>query len=400
MTKLHLQTSKTHNVTGKKVLVRVDLNVPMQNGLVTDTTRIDRIIPTLKDLVVRGARVILMAHFGRPKGQVKAEMSLAPVAKTVAEILGQPVTFATDTVGPMAQQTIENLEDGALCLLENLRFHPNEEQNDPAFAQQLAALADIYVNDAFSCAHRAHASTHAIVQFLPAYAGLSLAAECEALETVLAAPKRPMAALIGGAKVSTKLAVLENLVPKVDFLIIGGGMANTFLYALGKDIGRSLCEPSLASTAKQILATADSHNCQIILPKAVVIAKDLTAGETAKTVFLDAVPSDQMILDIGPDSAQDVIHILKKCQTLLWNGPMGAFEFPPFDAGTNAIANYAAKRTREKAIVSVAGGGDTLAALAEKAVDFSYISTAGGAFLEWLEGKPLPGIEALIAAQG
>jgi len=387
------------DVAGKRILIRVDLNVPMKDGKVTDSTRIDRTAPTLKELSEKGGKVIAMCHFGRPKGQVVPEMSLKPVAEALSVSLGQPVAFASDCVGAAAQAVVDGMKDGDIAILENLRFHPEEEKNDPDFAAKLAALGDIYVAEAFSCSHRAHASTEAIAKILPAYAGRLMQAELEALSGALDEPERPVAALVGGAKVSTKLDVLTNLVAKVDKLIIGGGMANTFLNAQGINVGSSLCEHDLADTARDILARAEKAGCEILLPQDAVVAKEFKEGAECEVVALDAVPSDGMILDIGPASIEFLSGKLAECKTIVWNGPMGAFEIAPFDKGTNALAQTAARLTKEGKLVSVAGGGDTVAALAHAGVeaDISYISTAGGAFLEWLEGKELPGVAVLKA---
>ena len=385
------------DVTGKKVIVRLDLNVPMKNGKVTDSTRIDRSAATLKELAGKGARVIVMAHFGRPQGKSAPEFSLKPLVEPLAKALGRPVAFAADCVGAPAREGADRLKDGEVLLLENLRFHAEEEKNDPAFAKQLASLAEIYVNDAFSCAHRAHASTEGIAHLLPAVAGRLMQTELDHLGAALGDPKRPVMAIVGGAKVSTKLDLLGNLVGKVDLLVIGGGMANTFLFAEGKEVGKSLAEREMAATAKEIVAKAKVKNCRIVLPVDAVVAGEFKAGVPTKTVDISAVPSDQMILDIGPKSAAAIGELLKTCKTLVWNGPVGAFETPPFDLGTTAAAKAAAALTQAKALLSVAGGGDTVAALAHAGVvdQFSYVSTAGGAFLEWMEGKDLPGVAAL-----
>ncbi len=385
-------------VAGQRVLVRGDLNLPVQDGRVTDTTRIDRMLPTLRELMDKGARVVVISHFGRPKGQVVPEMSLKPVADALSQALGgTKVAFAADCIGDAATAVVDDLADGEIALLENLRFHPGEEANDAGFAGDLAALGDLYVNDGFSVSHRAHASTEAIARLLPSAAGRNMQAELEALESALGDPKRPVLAVVGGAKVSTKLAVLGNLIEKVDALVIGGGMANTFLHALGTDVGASLCEADLADTARDIMAKADAAGCEIILPSDVVIAGKLESGAPSETVMTAAVPPEKMILDIGPDSAAALSDRLGSIRTLLWNGPLGAFEFPPFDAATVTVARAAAKCTEAGDMVSVAGGGDTVAALRHAGVagSFSYISTAGGAFLEWLEGKELPGVAAL-----
>jgi phosphoglycerate kinase len=384
-------------VAGKRVLVRGDLNVPVKDGKVSDATRIERLVPTLRDLLAKGARVIVISHFGRPKGKAVPEMSLAPVADALARTLGRPVAFATDCVGDAAKAVVDGLRDGEVALLENLRFHAGEEANDAEFARRLAALGDAYVNDGFSVSHRAHASTEAIARLLPSAAGRNMQAELEALEGALGSPQRPVVAIVGGAKISTKLEVLGNLIAKVDALVIGGGMANTFLHALGTDVGKSLCEKDLADTARAIMAKADAAGCEIVLPSDVVIAAKLEAGAPSETVRVAAVPPDRMILDIGADSAAALAERLRGTRTLLWNGPLGAFEFPPFDKSTVSVAQAAAERTRAGTLVSVAGGGDTVAALRHAGVadDFTYVSTAGGAFLEWLEGKELPGVAAL-----
>jgi phosphoglycerate kinase len=381
-------------LNGARVLVRVDLNVPVRDGQVSDATRIERAVPTLAELAAAGARVIVLSHFGRPKGQVVPALSLAPLAEPLSAALGRPVAFADLAEAPDA---VAKMANGDVLLLENLRFDPGEEANGADFARTLAALGDIYVNDAFSCAHRAHASTFALAHLLPAAAGRALQAELAALEAALASPRRPVAALVGGAKVSTKLAVLGHLLDKVEQLIIGGGMANTFLFAKGIGVGASLCEADLADTAREIMANADKAGCEIVLPVDMVLARELRAGAASAIAPVDQVPDDMMILDIGPASVSDLTRRLAGCRTLLWNGPLGAFEFPPFDGGTVKVAQAAASQTRAGELISVAGGGDTVAALAHAgaADDFTYVSTAGGAFLEWLEGEVLPGIEAL-----
>ena len=386
------------DVSGKRVLVRVDLNVPVADGKVTDATRIERIAPTILELADKGAKVIMLAHFGRPKGGPEPEFSLAPIAEATAGIFGRPVAFADDCIGPAAAEAIDKLPDGGILLLENTRFHKGEEKNDPAFAKQLAN-ADIYVNDAFSAAHRAHASTEGLARHLPAFAGRTMQAELEALEKGLGNPARPVVAIVGGAKVSTKIDLLMNLVKKVDMLVIGGGMANTFLAARGTNVGKSLCEHDLADTAKQIMIEAASSNCALVLPVDGVIAREFKAGAASETVDIDAVPADAMILDVGPKTIDAVARAIDRAATLVWNGPLGAFEIEPFDRATVAAAKHAAKRTREGGLISVAGGGDTVAALNHAGVadDFTYVSTAGGAFLEWMEGKPLPGVEVLKA---
>ena len=384
-------------LAGKRVLVRVDLNVPMDEGRVTDATRIERVVPTIREIAEKGGRVVLLAHFGRPKGKVVASESLHPVIGALALALGQPVTFASDCVGELAKAAIDAMVDGDVVLLENTRFHPGEEKNDPAFADALAANGDIYVNEAFSAAHRAHASTEGLAHRLPAFAGRGMQAELDALTKGLEAPQKPVIALVGGAKVSTKIDLLQNLVKRVDMLVIGGGMANTFLHAQGKAVGKSLCERDLAETAQRILAAADEAGCRIILPSDAVVAGEFKANAENRTVSADQVPEDVMILDAGPASVRAVNAAIDEAATLVWNGPLGAFELKPFDAATVAAARHAAERTKAGRLVSVAGGGDTDAALnhAGVATDFTYVSTAGGAFLEWLEGKELPGVEAL-----
>lgn len=385
------------DVSGKRVLVRVDLNVPTQDGRVTDTTRIERVAPTINELNEKGAKVILLAHFGRPKGEPNAEFSLAPIARATAEVLGKPVAFASDCIGDAAAKAIADLEVGGVLLLENTRFHKGEEKNDAEFAKALAANGDIYVNDAFSAAHRAHASTEGLARLLPAYAGRTMQAELEALEKGLGKPVKPVVAIVGGAKVSTKIDLLMNLVRKVDALVIGGGMANTFLAARGTDVGKSLCEHDLAPTAKQIMIEAVSAGCAIVLPSDAVVAKEFKANAANEVVDVNAVPADGMILDVGPKTVEAINGWIAKAQTLVWNGPLGAFEIAPFDAATVAAARFAAEQTRAGKLVSVAGGGDTVSALNHAGVadDFTYISTAGGAFLEWMEGKELPGVTAL-----
>ena len=389
------------DVRGKRVLVRVDLNVPMKGGRVTDMTRLERLKPTLDELARRGARVILLSHLGRPDGKQSPALSLEPLVVPLTEVLGgRRPRFAHDCVGPEAEAVARNLADGEIALLENLRFEPGEEANDLAFARKLAALGELYVDDAFSCAHRAHASVEALARLLPAAPGRLMEAELEALSRALEYPARPLAALVGGAKVSTKLALLDNLLDKVDALIVGGGMANTFLAAQGREVGTSLCERDLMATARAILAGAAERKRAILLPFDVAVASRLAPGEAVRIVAVDAVPADQMILDIGPETAEALAKRLEECRTLVWNGPLGAFETPPFDAGTMRVARAAAALTRAGKLLTVAGGGDTVAALSHSGVveAFSYVSTAGGAFLEWLEGKELPGVEALKAA--
>ncbi|WP_417678446.1 phosphoglycerate kinase [Roseibium sp.] len=387
------------DISGKRVLIRVDLNVPMKDGMVTDTTRIERILPTIRAVIAKGGKAILLAHFGRPKGERVADMSLKPVARPLSELLGQAVDFADDCIGEAAAEAVGKMQDGSVLLLENTRYHKGEEKNDPDFAKALAANGDVYVNDAFSAAHRAHASTEGIARLLPAYAGLTMQAELDALGSALGEPKRPVLAVVGGAKVSSKIDLLDNLVAKVDMLVIGGGMANTFLAAQGIDVGKSLCEHDLADTARTIMATAEKAGCEIVLPEDAVVAKEFKAGADNETVALDAIPADGMILDVGPASIAKVNEKIDQAATLVWNGPLGAFEIAPFDKATVAAAQHAAERTKQGKLNSVAGGGDTVAALnhANAGSAFSYVSTAGGAFLEWLEGKELPGVKALEA---
>jgi len=384
------------DVKGKRVLLRVDLNVPMENGKVTDLTRIERVAPTITEIADKGGKVILLAHFGRPKGRDPKE-SLKPVAAAVSQVIGRPVAFADDCIGEAAENAIAAMKGGDVLCLENTRFHKEEEKNDPAFVASLAKLGDIWVNDAFSAAHRAHATTEGLGHKLPAIAGRTMQAELEALDKALGAPKKPVIAIVGGAKVSTKLDLLENLVTKVNALVIGGGMANTFLHAQGIGIGKSLAEKDLAPTARRILEKAEKANCAIILPVDAVVAFHFEANAPSHAYGLDAIPSDGMILDVGPLSIERINSAIDDAATLVWNGPVGAFELTPFDKGTVSAARHAAARTQEKKLVSVAGGGDTVAALNAARVgdEFTYVSTAGGAFLEWMEGKPLPGVEVL-----
>ena len=384
------------DVTGKRVLLRVDLNVPMENGKVGDATRIERVAPTIAEIADRGGKAILLAHFGRPKGPDPKD-SLKPVAAEVAKIIKRPVAFAEDCIGEKAEIAVAAMKPGDVLCLENTRFHNGEENNDPAFVAALASLGDLWVNDAFSAAHRAHASTEGLGHRLPAYAGRAMQAELEALGKALEAPQRPVAAIVGGAKVSTKLDLLGNLVAKVDVLVIGGAMANTFLLAQGKPVGKSLAESDLAETARDILAKAKRQNCDVVLPVDAVVAQKFEALAPSRVVAVDAVGGDDMILDIGPRSIEHVVSVLGRSKTLLWNGPFGAFELEPFDNGTLEVAEAAAELTAAGHLVSVAGGGDTVAALNAAGVTarFSYVSTAGGAFLEWLEGKALPGVEVL-----
>lgn len=386
------------DITGKVALVRVDLNLPMQDGHVTDTTRVKASAPTILELADRGAKVLLLAHFGRPKGERNSTMSLSLVQGAVENVLGREVMFIPEVAGDVAKQAIGILRAGDIGLLENTRFWKGEEKNDSEFAQAISANADIYVNDAFSAAHRAHATTEGLARILPAYAGRAMQAELEALDKALGSPEKPVAAVVGGAKVSTKLAVLEHLVGQVDHLIIGGGMANTFLAARGVDVGKSLCEHDLAATAEKIMDAADKAGCTVHLPYDVVVAKEFAANPPSmRTCNVHEVAADEMILDVGPQAVEALGDVLKTCRTLVWNGPMGAFETQPFDAATVALARTAAALTKEGSLVSVAGGGDTVAALnhAGVAQDFTYISTAGGAFLEWMEGRELPGVAAL-----
>jgi phosphoglycerate kinase len=385
------------DVAGKRVLMRVDFNVPMKDGKVTDATRIARTVPSIKELTAKGAKVILLAHFGRPKGKVAPEFTLKPVADKTAELLGQPVAFGSDCVGPAAKAIVDAMKPGDVAMLENLRFHAEEEKNDVGFAKQLAELGDVLVSDAFSCSHRAHASVEALARILPAAAGRLMQKELEALTGALEKPQHPVAALVGGAKISTKLDVLGHLLDRVDQLIIGGAMANTFLAAKGVNVGKSLCEHDMLDNARAILAKAEKTGKHIALPVDVVIASEFKEGAPSKTVDVGAVPSDMMILDVGPQSVSALNAMLAGDKTLVWNGPLGAFEVKPFDSGTNAVAQQAAKLTKEGKLMSVAGGGDTVAALANAGAEanFSYVSTAGGAFLEWLEGKTLPGVEVL-----
>jgi len=385
------------DISGKRVLVRVDLNVPMKDGVVSDRTRIERVAPTIIELSEKGAKVILMAHFGRPKGQPVAQMSLRPVALAVEEVIDHHVDFSSDCIGDEAVREIGEMAPGDIVLLENTRFHAGEEDNDPVFARQLAANGDLYINDAFSAAHRAHGSTEGIAKLLPSYAGRTMEAELKALEQGLGNPQKPVVAIVGGAKVSTKIDLLTNLVGRVDALVIGGGMANTFLAAKGIDVGKSLCEHELADTARAIMATAQEQGCEIVLPVDGVIAAEFKAGAASDVVDINAVPSDKMILDAGPATVETINAWIGRAQTLVWNGPLGAFEIEPFDAATVSAAKYAADQTSERKLVSVAGGGDTVAALNHAGVvdKFTYVSTAGGAFLEWMEGKELPGVKAL-----
>ena len=384
-------------IKGQRVFVRVDLNVPMADGRVTDKTRLRALLPTVSELADKGAKVLLLAHFGRPKGAKHSEMSVSMVLDALQEVLGREVMFVPEIAGDIVAQSIGILADGDIALLENTRFWPGEEQNDPELARAVAANGDLYVNDAFSAAHRAHMSTEGLAHILPAYAGRSMEAELKALESALGSPEHPVAAVVGGAKVSSKLDVLNNLVKQVDHLIIGGGMANTFLAARGINVGKSLCEHDLADTANAILEAADVAGCTVHLPYDVVTSVEFRANPPVRTVNVHEVAADEMILDVGPAAVEALADVLKTCRTLVWNGPLGAFEMEPFDAATVSLARTAAALTREGSLVSVAGGGDTVAALAHAGVteDFTFVSTAGGAFLEWMEGKPLPGVDAL-----
>jgi len=385
------------SLSGKTVMTRVDINVPVENGRVTDATRIERIKPTIDDILAAGGKPVLMAHFGRPGGKPVAEFSLAQLVDAVSTTIGHPVAFCDETIGPKAEAAIAALPTGSVLLLENTRFNAGETSNDAGFAAALAALGEIYCNDAFSTAHRAHASTEGIARKLPSCAGRLMQAELSALEAALSKPEHPVVAVVGGAKVSTKLDLLGNLIPKVDQIVIGGGMANTFLAAQGIDVGKSLCEHDLADTAREIMARAKVANCELILPVDVVVAWEFAANTKSETVAADACPADAMILDAGPKSVEEVGKVFAAAKTLVWNGPLGAFEIEPFNMATDAAALKAAELTRAGSLRSVAGGGDTVAALntSGAAKDFTYISTAGGAFLEWLEGKTLPGVAAL-----
>jgi len=388
------------SLAGKTALVRVDFNVPMENGKVTEDTRLRVALPTINRLRDAGARVALLAHFDRPKGKVVPSMSLQPVVDDLEHLLGAPVRFSSDCIGDEAKAAIADLDIGGVVLLENVRFHPGEEANDPAFATQLAELGDLYVNDAFSAAHRAHASTEGLARLLPAYAGESMRRELDALDAALGKPQKPVLGIVGGAKVSTKLDLLKNLVGKLDRLAIGGGMANTFLYAQGVDIGGSLAEKDMADTARAILAEAGARGCEILLPIDVVVAKEVRPGVETRTLLVrEAIADDEKILDAGPLTVEKLIKGMALSRTVIWNGPLGVFEVPPFDAATVKAAQAAAQLTKSGALIAVAGGGDTVAALHYAGVvdDMTFVSTAGGAFLEWMEGKPLPGVEALQA---
>ncbi len=385
------------DVRGKRVLLRADLNVPVRDGRITDLTRIERLCPTIRELAEAGARVAVCSHFDRPKGKPVPSMSLRPMAEALGQVLGRPVAFAEDCTGPVAGAAMARLHDGDVLVLENTRFHPGEEANDPAFARALAANADMFVNDAFSAAHRAHASTEGVAHLLPSYAGRLMQQELAALDAALGTPQRPVMAVVGGSKVSTKLDLLGNLSAKVDLLVIGGAMANTFLAAKGRNVGRSLQEAEMHDTARDILAQAARASCQVVLPEDAVVARALAADTPTETVGVDAIPSDAMMLDVGPATVAALQRHLADTRTLVWNGPLGAFETPPFDAATSALARSVAERTQAGQLRSVAGGGDTVAALRQAGVldQLTYVSSAGGAFLEWLEGKTLPGVAAL-----
>ena len=387
------------DLTGKTALVRVDFNVPMSDGKVTDDTRLRSALPTVNALTAKGAKVVLLAHFDRPKGKIVPEMSLKPIAAAFSKVLGAPVHFAENCgFGPKAKSFVESRAGGDVILMENTRFEPGEEKNDPELAASMAALGDLYVNDAFSAAHRAHASTEGIAHHIPAYAGKAMETELDALEKALGTPERPVLAVVGGAKVSTKIDLLKNLVSKVDMLAIGGGMANTFLAAQGVNVGKSLCEHDLADTAREILANAEAANCRILLPHDVAVATEFKAhAPDHRICHADEVAENEMILDAGPQTVTTLITAMDVARTLVWNGPLGAFELEPFDAATVAAAKAAGERAKAGRLIAVAGGGDTVAALnhAGAAEDFTFVSTAGGAFLEWMEGKPLPGVEAL-----
>ncbi|WP_294310251.1 phosphoglycerate kinase [uncultured Sphingomonas sp.] len=399
MTKAFKTLDDMGNVQGKRVLVREDLNVPMADGRVTDDTRLRATIATVTELADKGAIVLILAHFGRPKGQRNPEFSLAMLTQPYSDVLGRPVRFIDDVAGEAAEAAVVTLNPGDIAILENTRFHAGEEKNDAELAAQIAKLGDLYVNDAFSAAHRAHVSTEGLARVLPAFAGRAMEAELDALEKALGNPEHPVAAVVGGAKVSTKLAVLKHLVGKVDHLIIGGGMANTFLAARGVDVGKSLCEHDLTGTAEEILDAADKAGCTVHLPYDVVVAKEFKPNPETRTVNVHEVAADEMILDLGPNAVEALGDVLKNCRTLVWNGPLGAFETPPFDMATVALAKTAAALTQDGSLVSVAGGGDTVAALNQAGVgtQFTFVSTAGGAFLEWMEGQDLPGVAALTA---
>jgi phosphoglycerate kinase len=399
MNDMTYRTLDQADAAGKTALVRVDFNVPRQDGRISDDTRLRAALPTINKLRGQGAKVVLLAHFDRPKGERVPSMSLRPLVEPLATLIGAPVGWADDCIGPEAARAIAAAPAGGVVLLENLRFHKGEENNDPAFAADLAKLGDLYVNDAFSAAHRAHASTEALAHLLPAYAGESMRRELDALDAALGSPQRPVLGIVGGSKVSTKLDLLKNLVAKLDRLAIGGGMANTFLFAQGHDVGGSLCEKDLADTARAIMAEAKAKGCELLLPVDVVVATEVKPGAHATVRGLGALTAEEKILDAGPETVRRLIAAMDASKTLIWNGPLGVFEVPPFDAATVEAAKHAAKLAKSGALIAVAGGGDTVAALhhAGVAEDFTFVSTAGGAFLEWMEGKPLPGVEALNA---
>ena len=397
------QTLDQADLQGRRALVRADFNVPLsreegEDGKVTDDTRLRAAIPTIEKLRKGGAKVILLSHFDRPKGKVVPRMSLKPIAAALEKVLGLPVAFAADCIGPVARAAVNAMQPGDVLLLENVRFHPGEEANDPKFADALAANGDIYVNDAFSAAHRAHASTEALARRLPAYAGEQMRRELEALDTALGHPERPVMGIVGGSKVSTKLDLLRHLVTKLDKLAIGGGMANTFLYAQGHDVGASYCEKDLAETAREVIRLAGRNNCKLFLPLDIVVAEKMAPGAPARVRDVGSIDEDERILDAGPETIERLCRAMANSKTLIWNGPLGVFEMKPFDKGTVEAARYAAKLVREGKLVAVAGGGDTVAALNAAGVvdDFTFVSTAGGAFLEWMEGKTLPGVAALL----
>ncbi len=394
---MSFQTLDQADLQGKRALVRVDFNVPMEDGKVTDDTRLRAAIPTVEVLRKGGAKVILLAHFDRPKGKVVASMSLEPIVAPLSKVLGVPVAFAHDCIGPKAREAVNAMKPGDVLLLENVRFHPGEEANDRKFADALAANGDLFVNDAFSAAHRAHASTEALAHRLPAYAGEQMRLELDALDRALGHPERPVLGIVGGSKVSTKLDLLRHLVTKLDKLAIGGGMANTFLYAQGHDVGASYCEKDLAETARDVIRLAGQNNCKLFLPLDIVVAEKLAPGAPARVRDVGSIDDEERILDAGPETVERLCRAMSNSKTLIWNGPLGVFEMPPFDRGTMEAARYAAKLARDGKLVAVAGGGDTVAALNAAGVvdDFTFVSTAGGAFLEWMEGKTLPGVAAL-----
>ncbi|NHO32262.1 phosphoglycerate kinase [Acetobacter fallax] len=397
MTTQSFRTLDTLDPRGKKILLRADLNVPVRDGAISDLTRIERLAPTIKELAEKGGRVIVVSHFDRPKGKPVPELSLAPISEALARVLGKKVTFVPDCVGSLAQNAATAMQDGDVIVLENTRFYPGEEKNDPEMAKSLASLADVYVNDAFSAAHRAHASTEGVAHHLPSFAGRLMQIELSALEAALENPERPVGAIVGGAKVSTKLDLLNNMIGKVDMLAVGGAMANTFLAAQGYSVGKSLKEDDMLDTARSIIEQAKQRGCDLVLPLDVVVASDFMAGAPTELVSVSEIPAGWMALDIGPKTVALLTEKLGTLKTLVWNGPLGVFELPPFDTGTNAVAQEAARLTKDGKLKTVAGGGDTVSALRHAHVlhDMSYVSTAGGAFLEWLEGKLLPGIVML-----